>query len=71
MASVKEQTQIASYEQTTEKAESKMELEGNFTFDFYSSIETWPYFHLVSRKHYPNCRPVFRVGLGKWSLEIS
>lgn len=33
MASVKEQIQNC-YEQTTGKAESKMGLEGNFTFDF-------------------------------------
>lgn len=42
MASVKEKIQISSYEQTTEKAESKMGLEGNFTFDFTAALKLDP-----------------------------
>lgn len=38
MASVKEQIQNC-YEQTTGKAESKMGLEGNFTFDFTAALK--------------------------------
>lgn len=38
----KNKFKIASYEQTTEKAEIKMGLEGNFTFDFTAAFELDP-----------------------------